>query len=88
MSWNYPNKKSNHMPSSDTSEPISNIKTQEEIDNVVKIYLTEPRNLSVEEAKLATDRLAKQQLSVAAASEKIISKLEGFFLIQSLTIIR
>ena len=34
----------------------------------------------MEEAKLATERLAKEQIKVAAANRKVIKQLKGIFL--------
>ena len=45
-----------------------------------KLTQKKPWKLSVEETKLATERLIKEQIALAAENEKIISKLESFFL--------
>ena len=58
-----------------TRKRLNNIVTCEKEKVVIKIDTNEPRNLSVEETKLATERLAKEQIAVTAVNEKI---MEGY----------
>ena len=84
MPWNPKKKKNQPTPSSETSESISSsetpIKLEEEEEEDIETYILPARKLSVEEAKLAAERLAKDKKLVAAANKKVIRQLEGFFL--------
>ena len=79
MPWNPKKKKIQPMSSSETSESISSSETPIKLEEVeeedTETYLLPARKLSVEEAKLAAERLAKDKKLVAAAKKKVIRQL-------------
>ena len=50
------------------------------MEEEIETYILPPRKICAEEAKLATERLAKEQIKVAAVNRKIIKQLKGFLL--------
>ena len=82
MPWNPKKKKNQGTPSSENSESLSStespIKLEEVEEEELETYLLPARKLSVEEAKLAAERLEKDKKLVKGANKKVIRQLEGF----------
>ena len=80
MSWTHPSKRPKLTPFPNEKESINVIDITDSSDENTEIHLDEAAKLTLEEAKLATERIVKEQAAVVEANSKVISKLEDYFL--------